>query len=96
MKTLTYALGALAIFGLSVGLTACGPDMRVINNASEKAEADATQAEAAANAAEASAAQADAAAQKADAAASGAQDAVNRANDAVSRLEAYFASSVTK
>jgi hypothetical protein len=95
MKTLAYALGALAIFGM-LGLTACGPDMRVINNASEKAEADATQAEAAANAAEASANQADAAARQADTAASGAQDAVNRANDAVSRLEAYFSSSVTK
>jgi len=92
MKTLAYALGALMI----VGLTACGPDMRVINNASEKAEADATQAEAAANSAEASANQADAAAKQADASAAGADDAVRRANDAVSRLEAYFSSSVTK
>jgi ABC-type transporter Mla subunit MlaD len=96
MKKLAYTLGAMALFGLTVGLTACGPDMRTINNASEKAEADATQAEAAANSAEASANQADAAARQAETAASGAEDAVRRANDAVSRLEAYFASSVTK
>jgi hypothetical protein len=95
MKTMAYALGALAIVGM-MGLTACGPDMKTINNASEKAEADATRAEAAANSAEASANQADAAARQAETAASGAEDAVRRANDAVSRLEAYFSSSVTK
>jgi ABC-type transporter Mla subunit MlaD len=92
MKTLVYTLAGVALFAM----TACGPDMRTINNASEKAEADATQAEAAANSAEASATQADAAANQANQAASGAEDAVRRANDAVSRLEAYFASSVTK
>ena len=87
MKTLVYTLAGVALFVM----TACGPDMRTINNASEKAEADATQAEAAANSAEASATQADAAANQANQAASGAEDAVRRANDAVSRLEAYFA-----
>ncbi len=92
MKKLAYALGVLAI----LGFTACGPDMKTINNASEKAEADATRAEAAANSAEASANQADAAAKQAETAAAGADDAVSRANNAVSRLEAYFASSVTK
>ena len=92
MKRMAYLLAGVALFTV----TACGPDMRTINNASEKAEADATQAEAAANSAEASANQADAAANQANQAASGAEDAVRRANDAVSRLEAYFASSVTK
>jgi hypothetical protein len=92
MKTMIYLLAGVAL----LGVTACGPNMQVINNASEKAEADATQAEAAANSAEASASQADAAANQANQAASGAEDAVRRANDAVSRLEAYFASSVTK
>ena len=86
-KTIASVLGVVA---MGAFMTACGPDMKVINNASERAEADATKAEASANAAEASANQAATAAAQADTAASGAEDAVRRANDAVSRLEAAF------
>src|SRR5271166_2580986 len=93
MKTIVKMLGVVAAMAL---VTACGPDMKTINNATERAQADATKAEASANAAEASANQAAAAAQQADTAASGAEDAVRRANDAVSRLEAAFSTSVTK
>jgi hypothetical protein len=82
MKTLVKILGAVAVTAL---VTACGPDMKTINSASERAEADATKAEASANAAEAAANQAAQAAQQ-----------VRRANDAVSRLEAAFSTSVTK
>jgi len=82
MKKIATMLGVLAAVAF---LSACGPDMKTINAASDKAEADATQSEAAANSAEASAAQADAAAKKAEDAATGAEDSVRRANDAVSR-----------
>ncbi|MGH7221723.1 MAG: hypothetical protein ACRELF_00680 [Gemmataceae bacterium] len=93
MKTLATILGALAMAAM---LSACGPDMKTINSATDRAQADATKAEAASNQAEASANQAESAAKQANDAAAGAQDAVARANDAVSRLEAEFASSVTK
>jgi hypothetical protein len=93
MKKIVKVLGVVAVTAF---MTACGPDMKTINNASERAEADATKAEASANAAEASANQAATAAAQADTAASGAEDAVRRANDAVSRLEAAFSTSVTK
>jgi len=86
----------LTILGLAAFVSACGPDMAAINQASDKAEADVTRAETAASAAEAAAAQAEAAAKHAEDAASGAEDAVRRANDAVSRLEASFTTSVTK
>jgi hypothetical protein len=92
-KTIASVLGVVA---MGAFMTACGPNMQTINNASERAEADATKAEASANAAEASANQAATAAQQAETAASGAEDAVRRANDAVSRLEAAFSTSVTK
>jgi hypothetical protein len=92
-KTIVSVLGVAA---MAAFVTACGPNMKTINNASERAEADATKAEASANAADASANQAATAAQQAEAAASGAEDAVRRANDAVSRLEAAFSTSVTK
>jgi hypothetical protein len=93
MKTTLKLLGVVAVTAL---VTACGPDMKVINNATERAQADANKAEASANAAEASANQAAQAASQADAAASQSEDAVRRANDAVSRLEAAFSTSVTK
>jgi len=93
MKTLASLLGIAALATL---ISACGPDMQVINDANGRAEASATKAEAAANTADQSAAAADAAAKKAEEAASGAEDAVRRANDAVARLEAAFATSVTK
>jgi hypothetical protein len=93
MKTIVKLLGVVAATAM---VTACGPDMKVINNATERAQADATKAEASANAAEASANQAASAAQQAETAASGAEDAVRRANDEVSRLEAAFSTSVTK
>ena len=67
MKTIVKLLGVVAVTAF---MTACGPDMKTINDASQKAEADATKAEASANAAEASANQAATAAQQADAAAS--------------------------
>jgi peptidoglycan hydrolase CwlO-like protein len=92
-KTIATALGVL---GVAVLLSACGPDMKTIQSATDRAQADATKAEASANAAEASANQAATAAQQSDAAASEAEAAVSRANDAVSRLEAAFATSVTK
>lgn len=93
MKTLASALGILMMAGL---LAACGPDMKVINDATSKAEGDVTRAESAAKSAEDASTQAEAAAKKAEDAAAGAEDAVRRANDAASRLEAAFATSVTK
>src|SRR5208337_2452526 len=93
MKTIVKVLGVVAVTAL---MTACGPNMQTINNASDRAQADASKAEASANAAEASANQAATAAQQSETAASDAEDAVRRANDAVSRLEAAFSTSVTK
>ncbi len=93
MKTLVSLLGILTIGALMVG---CGPDMAQINSNSDKAEGSATRAEAAAKSAEDAEAQAEAAAKKAEDAAAGAEDAVHKANDAVARLEAAFATSVTK
>jgi hypothetical protein len=93
MKTLASLLGVLALVSL---VTACGPDMQAINAATDKANADATRAEAAANSAEASANQADAASKQAESAASGAEDAATRARNAADRLEAAFATTVTK
>jgi formyltetrahydrofolate synthetase len=93
MKTLASLLGIVAMAGF---ISACGPDMKVINDATAKAQADVTKAEASAKGAEDSAAVADAAAKKAEDAAAGAEDAVRKANDSVARLEAAFATSVTK
>ncbi len=67
MKTILKVLGVVAVTAL---VTACGPDMKTINNATDRAQADATKAEASANAAEASANQAAQAAQQSDARAS--------------------------
>jgi len=93
MKKLASALGILTIAVLMAG---CGPNMEQINASNDKAENSATRAEAAAKSAEDSAAQAEASAKKAEEAAAGAEDAVHKANDAVARLEAAFATSVTK
>jgi hypothetical protein len=93
MKTIVKMLGVVAVTAL---VTACGPNMQTINNATDRAQADANKAEASANAAEASANQAATAASQAEAAATESEDAVRRANDAVSRLEAAFSTSVTK
>jgi hypothetical protein len=93
MKTLVGVLGILAVAG---ALAACGPDMKVIQEATNRAQAAASKAESDATAAEGAANQAEAAAKRASEAASGAEDSVRRANDAVSRLEAAFATSVTK
>jgi hypothetical protein len=92
MKKLIGALGILTL----TAVVGCGPNMQQINESSDKAEASATRAEAAAKSAEDAAAQAEAAAKKAEEAAAGAEDAVHKANDAVARLEAAFATSVTK
>jgi hypothetical protein len=93
MKTWAGVLGILAVAG---ALSACGPNMAVITENNRRAEAAASKADAAASSAEQAANAADAAAKKASEEASGAEDSARRANDAVSRLEAYFASSVTK
>lgn len=93
MKKIASILGILALSGF---MAACGPDMNLINQASQKAESAASRAGTAAQNAEASASQAQAAAQKADQGAASAQDSVRRANDAVARLEAAFSTSVTK
>ena len=93
MKTLVSLLGVLAVVSF---VSACGPDMKAINAATDKANGDATRAEAAANSAAQSASQADAAAKQAEDAASGAEDAATRARNAADRLEAMFSTSVTK
>jgi ABC-type transporter Mla subunit MlaD len=93
MKKLIGALGILSIAGL---LAACGPDMKSINDSTSKAEASATRSDAAANNAEAAAAQSDAADRKAEEAATAAEASVSKANDSIARLEAAFATSVTK
>jgi hypothetical protein len=93
MKTWVGVLGILAIAGV---LSACGPDMKVIQENTNRAQAAASKAESDATAAEQSASSAEAAAKKASDDASQAEDAARKANDAVSRLEAAFATSVTK
>ncbi len=87
MKKLASLLGILTIAAFMAG---CGPNMKVIDEQTAKAEASATRAEAAATSAESASAQAEAAAKKAEEAAAGAEDAVKKANDAVARLEAEF------
>jgi hypothetical protein len=93
MKTWVGVLGMLAMAGM---LSACGPDMKVIQENTNRAQAAASKAESDATAAEQSATTAEAAAKKATDDATAAEDASRRANDAVSRLEAAFATSVTK
>jgi hypothetical protein len=93
MKTWVGILGILAVAG---ALTACGPDMKVIQENTNRAQAAQSKAESDATAAEQSATTAEAAAKKASDDATAAEDASRRANDAVSRLEAAFSESVTK
>jgi hypothetical protein len=93
MKTWVGVLGVLAVAG---ALSACGPDMKVIQENTNRAQAAAAKAGSDATAAEQSASSAEAAAKKATDDATAAEDASRRANDAVSRLEAAFATSVTK
>jgi hypothetical protein len=92
MKIWVGVLGVLAI----VACSACGPDMKVIQENTNRAQAAASKAESDATAAEQSASAAEGAAKKATDDATAAEDASRRANDAVSRLEAAFATSVTK
>src|SRR5258708_15331707 len=91
MKTTLKVLGVVAVTAL---VAACGPDMKTINNATDRAQADATKAEASANAAEASANQAAQPASQADAVATQPEDAVRRRNDGVARLEPALSTSV--
>jgi hypothetical protein len=93
MKTWVGVLGIVALAG---ALSACGPDMKVIQENTNRAQAAASKAESDATASEQSASAAEAAAKKASDDAAAAEDASRRANDAVSRLEAAFATSVTK
>ncbi len=93
MKTLVSVLGALT---MAVLISACGPDMKTINSASDRAEADATRAESAANQADTAANQAEAASKQAESAAAGAEEAVKKANDAVTSLENHFRTSMMK
>src|SRR5579883_949547 len=93
MKTWVGLLGIVAVAGM---LSACGPDMKVIQENTNRAQAAQAKAESDATAAEQSATAAEAAAKKASDDATAAEDASRRANDAVSRLEAAFATSVTK
>ncbi|HEV3110779.1 MAG TPA: hypothetical protein VGY99_09825 [Candidatus Binataceae bacterium] len=93
MKTWVGVIGILAVVG---ALSACGPDMKVIQENTNRAQAAQAKAESDATAAEQSASAAEAAAKKATDDATAAEDASRHANDAVSRLEAAFATSVTK
>ena len=93
MKKLVSALGILALGGLfAIG---CSYQTQ-IDQATSQAEASAQSASTATTNAQNSANQAAQSAKTAQEAAAGAEDSVKRANDAVARLEAEFASSVTK
>jgi hypothetical protein len=93
MKTWAGVLGILFVVG---AISACGPNMAVITENNRRAEAAASKADSDASAAEQAANSAEASAKQASEAASGAEDSARGANDAVSRLEAAFATSVTK
>src|SRR5258708_35633405 len=93
MKTTLKVLGVVAVTAL---VAACGPDMKTINNATDRAQADATKAETSANAAEASANQAAQPAAQANPARSQTEDVDRTTNHAVPRLETAFSTSVTK
>jgi hypothetical protein len=77
-------------------ISGCGPDMNLINQATTKAETDASRAQTSVQTAEQAAQRAQAAAQKTEANAGAAQASARKANDGVARLEAMFATSVTK
>ncbi len=93
MRKLAGLLAGLAIAALVGG---CSADTNLINQATAKAQTDATRAQSSAQSAEQSAQRAQAAAQRAATNAEGAQDSARKADDGVARLEAMFASSVTK
>jgi hypothetical protein len=86
-------LAGLAALALVSG---CGPDMNLINQATNKAENDASRAQASAQTAEQASQRAQAAAQKTEANANTAEAEARKASDGVARLEAMFATSVTK
>lgn len=92
MKTLAKIFGIV----LAVGLVSACTDQAAIKQSTEKAQASAQAAATAAQNAESAANGAQAAASKANDAANAAQADVGRANDAVARLDAAFATSVTK
>jgi hypothetical protein len=83
-------LGMFSVVGL---LAACSSG---VDEATKKAEADASAAQASSQTAQTAAQQAQAAAQKADQDASSAEDSARRARDAADRVEAAFRTSVTK
>jgi len=91
MKNLT--IGMLALSGLLIA--GCSYQTQ-IDQATSQAESSAQQASTASSNAQNSANAAAQSAKTAQEAAAGAEDSVKRANDAVARLEAAFASSVTK
>jgi len=93
MKKLARVLGIMTLGGLFI--TGCSYQTQ-IDQATSQAEASAQRAATAATTAQNSANQAAQSAKTAQEAAAGAEDSVKRANDAVARLEAEFASSVTK
>jgi hypothetical protein len=93
MKKLLSVLGILAIGGV-VG-AGCSYQSQ-IDQATSQADSSAQRAATASTNAQNSANAAAGSAKNAQEAAAGAQDSVKRANDAVARLEAEFASSVTK
>jgi phage shock protein A len=93
MKKLASIFGLLALGGLFVA--GCSYQTQ-IDQATSQAESSAQRAGTAATNAQNSANQAAQSAKSAQDAATGAQASVGRANDAVARLEAEFASSVTK
>lgn len=93
MKKLTLLLTGVAIL---ISVCGCGPDKNLIAQATAKAQTDASRAQSSAQNAELAAQRAQASAQRAANNASAAAAAAQRADDGVSRLEAMFASSVTK
>jgi hypothetical protein len=93
MKKLVSVFGILALGGL---FAAGCSYQKQIDQATSQAEGSAQSAATAATTAQNSANQAAQSAKTAQEAAAGSEDSVKRANDAVARLEAAFASSVTK
>jgi hypothetical protein len=92
MKTLASVIGILT---LMLFMAACSSQSR-IDQATQQAESSAQSAATAATKAQKLANQAAQSAKRAQEASMGAQDSVHRATDAVARLEAAFASTVTK
>jgi NADH:ubiquinone oxidoreductase subunit B-like Fe-S oxidoreductase len=93
---MSKSVSLLAGLAVLVFISGCGPDMNLINQATTKAETDVSRAQTSAQNAEQAAQRAQAAAQKAEANATEAQASARKASDGVARLEAMFATSVTK